>query len=415
MVFQRLRQAGLKLKGKKCSLFQKEVIYLGHKVSKEGIQTDPAKISAVKEWPTPANVHEVRSFMGLCSYYRKFIEHFAEIARPLNKLTEKNAKFLWSDKCDQSFKELKEHLITAPILAYPSLDHKFILDTDASNDSIGAVLSQIIDGQERVIAYGSKALLKAERNYCVTRRELLAAVFFMKQYKHYLYGKKFLLRTDHGALKWLFRFKDPSGQIARWLETLSMFDFDIEHRPGRQHGNADGLSRVPCRQCGMGGLNLVQVLTRSQASRSQQDEPCKTPTDGNGVAESHHDQQQGCWVSHFSHEQLRQYQLDDPIIGKVLNMLETESTKPSWQEVSKECADFKAYWSLWEILVQKDGVLYKQWLNPIDKTSHLQLIVPLSLRDQLMQELYGVLASGHLGRKKTTEKVKVILLGGLVC
>ena len=406
MVFQRLRQAGLKLKGKKCFLFQKEVIYLGHKVSKQGIQTDPAKISAVKDWPTPENVHEVRSFMGLCSYYRKFIEHFAEIARPLNKLTEKNARFLWSDKCDQSFKELKEHLITAPILAYPSLDHKFILDTDASNDSIGAVLSQIIDGRECVIAYGSKALLKAERNYCVTRRELLAAVFFMKQYKHYLYGKKFLLRTDHGALKWLFRFKDPSGQIARWLETLSMFDFDIEHRPGRQHGNADGLSRVPCRQCGMGGSNLVQVLTRSQASRSQQDEPCKAQTDGNGVAESHQDQQQNCWVSHFSHEQLRQYQLDDPVIGKVLNMLETESTKPSWQEVSKECADFKAYWSLWEILVQKDGVLYKQWLNPIDKTSHLQLIVPLSLRDHLVQELHGVLTSGHLGRKKTTEKVK---------
>ena len=147
MVFQRLRQAGLKLKGKKCSLFQKEVIYLGHKVSKEGIQTDPAKISAVKEWPTPENVHEVRSFMGLCSYYRKFIEHFAEIVRPLNKLTEKNAKFLWSNKCDQSFKELKVHLISAPILAYPSLDHKFIPDIDASNDSIGAVLSQIIAGQ----------------------------------------------------------------------------------------------------------------------------------------------------------------------------------------------------------------------------------------------------------------------------
>ena len=121
------------------------MIYLGHKVSKEGILTDPAKISAVKEWPTPENVHEVHSFMGLCSFYRKFIEHFAEIARPLHKLTEKNARFLGSDKCDQSFKELNKHLITAPILAYPSLDHKFILDTDASNDSIGAVLSQIID------------------------------------------------------------------------------------------------------------------------------------------------------------------------------------------------------------------------------------------------------------------------------
>lgn len=251
-VFRRLRQAGLKLKAKKCSLFQQEVVYLGHKVSKEGIHTDDAKISAVKEWPTPQNVHEVRSFMGLCSYYRKFIKNFAEIARPLHKLTEKNVKFVWSDNCTQAFQKLKECLICAPVLAYPSLDHTFILDTDASNDSIGAVLSQVIDGQERVIAYGSKALLKAERNYCVTRRELLAAVYFMKQYKHYLYGKKFLLRTDHGALKWLFKFKDPSGQIARWLETLAMFNFDIEHRPGRQHGNADGLSRVPCRQCGFG-------------------------------------------------------------------------------------------------------------------------------------------------------------------
>ena len=135
-------------------------------------------------------------------------------------------------------------MISAPILTYPRPEKQFILDTDKSNFGIEAV---IVDGKERVIiAYGSQSLSRAERRYCVTRQELLAVVHFVKHYRHYMYGSHFIIRTDHGSLCWLYNFKEPEDQTARWLETLGMYDFKIIHRPGRQHSNADALSRLPC-------------------------------------------------------------------------------------------------------------------------------------------------------------------------
>ena len=249
-VLDRFRAAGLKLKPSKCHLFQREVAYLGHVVSPEGIHTDPAKIEAVKDWPTPITQTQVRSFLGLASYYRRFIRGFAEIAGPLHRLTEKSAKFKWTSECEEAFQKLKEALISAPVLSYPQEEGQFVMDTDASAFAIGCVLSQVQDGEEKVVAYGSKSLSRPERNYCVTRRELLAIVVFLKKYRHYLGGRKVKVRTDHGSLRWLFNFKTPEGQLARWLEVLSSFDLEIEYRPGKRHQNADGLSRRPCRQCG---------------------------------------------------------------------------------------------------------------------------------------------------------------------
>ena len=156
-VLHRLKQANLKLNSKKCRFFQKRVIYLGHVVSEDGVSTDPEKTKAVSEWPVPKNVKEVRSLLGLCSYYRKFIFHFANIARPLHKLTEKNQSFVWTEECQMAFENLKQALTNTPILTYPRKEDSFILDTDASNTCMGAVLSQIQDGKEKVIAYYSKA------------------------------------------------------------------------------------------------------------------------------------------------------------------------------------------------------------------------------------------------------------------
>ena len=130
-------------------------------------------------------------------------------------------------------------LIQTPNLSYPNFNESFILDTDASNFAIGAVLSQNIDGQEKVAAYASRALTKSERKYCVTRKELLAVVYFVKYFRHYLYGKRFTVRTDHGSLRWLLNFKNPEGQLARWIEVLTTYDMDIQHHPGTQHRNAD--------------------------------------------------------------------------------------------------------------------------------------------------------------------------------
>lgn len=167
-----------------------------------------------------------------------------KIAKPLYDLTKPKIQWLWTDNCENAFASLKEKLTSAPILAYPDVDgSEFILDTDASSFAIGAVLTQIQDGQERVIAYASRTLEKPEQNYCVTRKEMLAVVFFTKYFKHYLLGRRFILRTDHGSLPWLHRFKEPEGQVQRWLQQLSQFDFDIVHRPGLKHGNADAISR----------------------------------------------------------------------------------------------------------------------------------------------------------------------------
>ena len=251
-VLHRLLKANLKVKPKKCIFFQKAVGFLGHRVSKEGVATDPNKIEKVRSWPTPQNLTETKSFLGLCAYYKNFIPSYSEIAHPLNRLSQKGVEFVWDDDCDSAFRTLKDKLTSSPILAFPCDEGMFVLDTDASNFSIGAVLSQVQDGEERVLAFGSKSLSKSERRYCVTRREMLAVVYFVKYYKHFLLGKKFLLRTDHSSLRWMFNFRSPEDQVARWLEVLNTFNFDIEHRPGLKHGNADAMSRLPCRQCGEG-------------------------------------------------------------------------------------------------------------------------------------------------------------------
>ena len=250
IVFQRFRDANLKLKPKKCVLFQESVLYLGHRVSRDGVSTDPGKIRAVQEWPVPKNTTDVRSFIGLTSYYRKFVKGFADIARPLHKLMSKNVVFHWTDECQEAFQQLKTCLVSAPILAYPEAVGMFYLDTDASGTGLGGVLSQEQNGCERVIGYASRALTKEEQNYCATRRELLAVVEFLKHFRHYLYGRPVTVRTDHGSLRWLMNFKQPEGQLAHWMEMISEYDMKIVHRPGYQHKNADALSRRPCKQCG---------------------------------------------------------------------------------------------------------------------------------------------------------------------
>ena len=176
-VWQRFEQAKLKLKQSKCLLFQQEIKFLGHVVSKDGISTDPDKTQAIKDWPVPHTAKQIRSFLGLCSYYKKFVQGFADIARPLHKLCTKETKFVWSEECDNAFQELKIKLSTAPVLGYPQLGLPFILDTDASNKAVGAVLAQLDKGREKVIAYYSKAMTMAEENYCVTRKELLAVIY----------------------------------------------------------------------------------------------------------------------------------------------------------------------------------------------------------------------------------------------
>ena len=197
------------MKPAKCALCREEVAYFGHVVSKHGVATDPDKTQRVSSWPIPTTIQEIQQFLGLASYYRRFIKDFSTIAKPLHRLTEKGRLFTWTTECANAFAELKQRLITAPVLAFPDYTKQFILDTDASQEGIGAVLSQECNGQEKVIAYASRTLSKAERKYCVTRKELLAVVTFIRHFRPYLVGYTFKLRTDHSSLQWLQNFREP--------------------------------------------------------------------------------------------------------------------------------------------------------------------------------------------------------------
>ena len=203
-------------------MLQKRVTFLGYTVSQAGVGTDPEKITAVKDWPVPQNLRQCRAFIGLCQYYRRFVPNFSGIASPLHALTKKGARFEWTAECQSAFDQLKEILVGADVLALPRDEGMFILDCDASVRAIGAVLSQVQDGEERPICYASQLYDKHQRNY-VTRKELLAFVTFAKKFRQYLLGSRFLVRTDHAALQRLKKTPEPIGQQARWLQTLEEF------------------------------------------------------------------------------------------------------------------------------------------------------------------------------------------------
>ena len=220
-----LRQAGLTLHVSKCQIGVAQVVYLGHVFSAEGMTPDNSKVQAVQEWPRLRDATEVRQFIGLASYYRRYIQHFADIARPLHRLTQKDTTYCWSEECEQAFRNLKTKLTEAPILAYPRFDKEaspLVLQT-----GLGAVLEQ--DGQ--VIAYASRTLSMSEVNYSVIQRECLAVVWGTKQFRHYLLGRPFQLWTDHEPLKWLAGQK-MEGILCRWAIALQEYTYTILYRKG---------------------------------------------------------------------------------------------------------------------------------------------------------------------------------------
>ena len=215
IVLQRILDAGLKLKPEKCQILKPEVTFLGHVVSKHGVKPNPDNISKILSLPVPKSVTEVRQILGMGSYYRRFIKNFSMLVKPLTELTKKSNEFIWTEKCQNAFDNLKQAFISPQIMAYPQDCGEFILDTDACDTGIGAVLSQNQNGEIRVIAYGSRTLNHAECNYCITDKELLAVRYFVEYYRQHLLGRTFTVRTDHQALIWLFSLKEPKGRIAR--------------------------------------------------------------------------------------------------------------------------------------------------------------------------------------------------------
>jgi len=366
-LFQRLREANLKLKPSKCFILQKQVCFLGFNVSADGVSTDPAKVDAILNWPTPTNLRQSRSFVGLCQYYRRFVPAFSETAAPLHALTKKGARFEWSAECDQAFSQLKTALSTAPVLALPSDNGEYILDCDASNHSIGAVLSQIQDGEERPLCYASQLYSKHERNYNVTRKELLAVVTFTKKFRQYLLGRPFKIRTDHAALQWLKRTPEPIGQQARWLELLEEYDYTVIHRPGAQHSNADSLSRRE--EPDIPEPPRVQQITQDGAANSS------------GID----------WPA---------VQQTDPDIALIHHLVSSGTGPPSPESIAHHSSDVKILCGqLDQLTISTDGVLCRQYQRR-GRPLALQRVVPFHLRRELASELHRGLNGGHLGNRR---------------
>ena len=447
-VFQRLTAAGLKLKPQKCTLFAEQVQYLGHVVSQNGISTDDSKVQRVQEWPRPQHKTDVRAFLGTCGYYRRFIPRYSEVSRSLSQLCSKDSRFQWDEECELAFNKLKAHLVTAPILAYPDYAREFILDTDASQVGTGAVLSQIHGGQERVVSYYSKMYSSEESNYCVTRQELLAIIKAVRHFRPQLYGRRFLVRTDHASLVWLLQNPAPTGQLARWLETLSEYNFRIQHRKGRKHNNADGLSRQICKECKQwdrmfpsseNKINLSQTallnkgqrfhstatqtdivlgITTVQAAQfpifhSKKTEPQEwsewlkppmthrhmslVPNDMNDqraevAAEVTHAAVKAVPQINVEIDAIRQAQETDAVIGPVYRAFQ-KGVKPNVDQVGGET---KALLRWWEELSLLGGRLMIKMRHR--REGHKVTVLPRALRSEVVESIHK---QAHLGINKT--------------
>lgn len=242
----RLRDAGLTVNLKKCEFCKSELKYLGYIVNEHGLQTDPKKLESISDYPTPTTAKSLRAFIGMCSYYRRFVENFSSIIAPMTALIGKKKgrdTIEWNNEANISFVNLKKALLNSPLMACPDFSKPFILQCDASSVGLGSVLAQKVDGVEQPIAFYSRLFTKCERNYSTTERELLAVLESVKHFRGYLDGMKFTIVTDHIALKWLLTIDNPTGRLARWATIISQFNFDIEHRKGALNVVPDALSR----------------------------------------------------------------------------------------------------------------------------------------------------------------------------
>jgi ribonuclease HI len=247
VVLQRLREHRLYAKLSKCDFWLKEIKFLGHTISQDGIVVDPAKVQEVMNWKPPTTVRQIHSFLGLAGYYRRFIPYFSRIVKPMTELLKKGAKFEWGEKCEDAFHTLRQHLTTASVLAQPNNNKPFDVYCDASSTGLGCVLMQ----DNRVIAYASRAFRPHEQNYPTHDLELAAVVHALKMWRHYLMGTQCNIYTDHKSLKYIFTQADLNMRHRRWLELIKDYDLEVHYHPGKANVVADALSQKSQCNCMM--------------------------------------------------------------------------------------------------------------------------------------------------------------------
>ncbi|KAL5469217.1 hypothetical protein EMCRGX_G030441 [Ephydatia muelleri] len=369
-VLQRLKDAGLKIKPSKCQLLRKSVLYLGHIVSEKGVEVDPKKTSCVHSWQVPNDRECLRKFLGFASYYRKFIPSFAQIASPLHSLTEKAKPWQWSQQCNEAFDQLKEKLLSPPILSFPQFDKVFVVDTDASQHGLGAVLSQEGD---HVIAYASWVLTKAERQYCATRKEIWEWCGQFDALETVSLGPP--VHCSHGS------------QLLAMAEKLQ----GTAGTGGSLHSNADALSRLPCKQCGL------------QTSTPPPGLPDAVKKGGSGDGAALLQEGSVCFLSV---EDPKQLQDKDADLRQVILWLQHDDFPPVLPKDGSKCV--QTLWSQKDHLVLDWGVLYRRWEDVPGKgfNPHLQLVIPRTSIQAVLKEFHDTPTWGHLGLRKTLEKVR---------
>ena len=381
-VIQRLCDAGLKLKPSKCRFIREEVEYLGHVITPQGLKTNPRIVSAITEFPRPRNLGELRRFLGLSSYYRRFVHNFAKIASPLHGLTRKNVRFNWTADEEHSFQTLKEKLISTPVLAYPSFEKSFVLETDASIEGIGAILSQPQeDDLLHPVAYASRSLTVAERNYAITELETLAVVWAITHFIPYLYGHDVTVLTDHTAVKAILQAPNPSGKHARWWTKVygsGVKSIKIQYRPGRLNSGADALSRSP--QCSPSvdrtnqGRMQVATVTTATVSTSPTIQTLLTAEPTDDIPDSFADEQQ-----------------KDPALLEIFNYL-LEEELPAEDKRARKIALQSS------LFVIEDGLLY--FVDPKQKQRR-RAAVPRQLQEQILIESHSGTMCGHFSGRRT--------------
>ncbi|CAF4468437.1 unnamed protein product, partial [Didymodactylos carnosus] len=386
-VLKRIKTSGLTLKPSKCFFCHQELKYLGHIVSAQGIRPDPEKLEAVRSFPIPSKTKDVRAFLGLTGYYRRFIKNYAEVAEPLfDSIREKhNPIFVFTPERQLAFELLKERLIAAPIVTYPNFDYPFMLQLDACDYGLGAVLAQNIEHREHVIAYASRTLQPCERKYSAPERECLAIVWGTQHFRPYLEGRPFEVWTDHRSLQWLRSIKDPTSRLARWAMKLDAYDMVIKHRPGKANSNTDTLSRYPLKSEVVAVLQtngiFIGPLEESQEIAVNLWDHCNI-LDGIKLAQRQ-DKNYSPLISFIQDD----IQPDDEVLHRKLqNLAKTHRV-----------IDGKLY----RVRKFEEDSPLKNNLSP-----HL-LVVPKSKRLEILKLAHDHPVSGHLGRRKTLHRISI--------
>ena len=421
-VFEKLKQAGLKLKPSKCNFFRKEISFLGHIVSKEGIATDPSKIEAVDNWPRPRTVNDLRSFLGFVGYYRKFINSFSSIARPLNDLlvgldnsikSTKKQFLEWHPEQEEAFLSLKKACCTAPVLGYADYTKPFVLHTDSSLDGLGAILYQK-DSKEklRVIAYASRSLSKSEKNYPAHKLEFLAMKWAVTdKFKEYLYGpgSYFEVYTDNNPLTYVLSTAKLDATTQRWIAALANYDFSIFYKSGKHNTDADALSRIKW------PTSVDDVVANRQACVKLPPKVIQAIFQGAsipfGLIEVVMNSARVIPSSYLDNQEENEFtdtwkklQADDPKICQLIDLIQSKNLKK--KEVVKDYPELKLYVKYLRQLYLKNGILYRKVFSQDTKKSpsFFQLVLPTQLIPKVLRGCHDEV--GHVGRDKTLELVR---------